>query len=169
MNTRKVKSRVVLSLLAVALALGALVTANALTMPLFGQTTSPCITGGAVAANNPELVADCETLLGLKDTLRGSAPLNWAANTPIRTWDGITVSGAPPRVTSLYFIHPKELNGTIPAELGNLSNLSALVLSDSGLSGKIPAELGNLANLEQLMLGGNQLSGTDPCGVRKSR
>ena len=66
MNTRKVRNRAALSLLAVALAVGALVAANIVTTPLFGQTASSCVTGGAVAAGNPGLAADCETLLGLK-------------------------------------------------------------------------------------------------------
>ena len=45
------------------------------------QTPGPCATGAAVpdAANNPGLVADCTALLTAKDTLRGTAPLNWDA------------------------------------------------------------------------------------------
>ena len=43
--------------------------------------------------NNPGLVADCETLLAARDTLKGSGTLNWSADTPIANWDGITVGG----------------------------------------------------------------------------
>ena len=48
------------------------------------QSTYGCATRGAVSdpVRNPGLVADCETLLGLKDTLRGSAPLDWDVETP---------------------------------------------------------------------------------------
>ena len=44
-----------------------------------------CTTEGAVAdsAENPGLVADCGALLTARDTLMGSATLNWSASTPI--------------------------------------------------------------------------------------
>jgi hypothetical protein len=47
-------------------------------------------------------------------------------------------------------------------ELGNLTNLNDLVLSDNSLSGPIPPELGNLTNLIILDLGTNSLSGPIP-------
>jgi len=51
------------------------------------------------------------------------------------------------------------LNGIIPPELGNLSNLKELLwLDDNQLSGNIPVELGNLSNLQWLSLYRNQLS-----------
>ena len=42
-----------------------------------------CSGGVAVEdpANNPELVGDCNTLLGARDTLAGTATLNWDADT----------------------------------------------------------------------------------------
>ena len=55
-----------------------------------------------------------------------------------------------------------QLSGAIPAELGNLTHLTALVLSGNQLSGAIPAELGDLAHLTALVLSGNQLSGAIP-------
>ncbi len=54
------------------------------------------------------------------------------------------------------------LSGPIPPELGDLINLEKLDLSDNQLSGPIPPELANLANLEWLILGGNRLSGCIP-------
>ena len=52
-----------------------------------------------------------------------------------------------------------QLSGEIPAELGSLSNLEWLKLSNNELSGEIPAWLGSLSNLEYLYLNGNELSG----------
>ena len=52
--------------------------------------------------------------------------------------------------------------GTIPAELGNLSNLEWLWLNGNQLTGGIPSELGSLANLQELDIGYNQLTGTIP-------
>ena len=54
------------------------------------------------------------------------------------------------------------LTEEIPAELGNLSNLTDLNLSGNRLTGKIPPELGNLSNLRDLYLHDNDLSGEIP-------
>ncbi len=156
MNTRKGRSRVILSLLAVALALGALVTANVLTTPLFGQTTSLCVIGGAVAAGNPELAADCETLLGLKVSLRGSAKLNWWTGRPIEQWDGIKVLSG--RVVEVSLPN-RNLDGIIPTGFGSLSALTALDLSSNSLTGQIPTELDNLTSLTRWRLAGNRFTG----------
>ena len=124
---------------------------------------SPCANGIAVPdpANNPGLVADCDLLLSARDTLAGTATLDWSADLLIENWDGVTVSGTPPRVTSLGLQH-LQLTGTIPAELGSLTNLTLLYLYDNQLIGEIPAELGSLINLETLGLSSNQLSGEIP-------
>ena len=57
------------------------------------QAASPLCTGTA-AIPDPEpagLVADCETLLGLKDELAGDAALNWSTSLTISDWEGVTV------------------------------------------------------------------------------
>ena len=54
------------------------------------------------------------------------------------------------------------MSGSIPAELGNVSNLRALSLGINQLSGSIPSTLGNLTNLQRLALWQNNLSGTLP-------
>ena len=58
-----------------------------------------------------------------------------------------------------------DLNGTIPTELGLLSNLEILGLAKSHLTGTIPTEVGLLSNLEWLGLDSNQLTGTVPTGL----
>ena len=128
---------------------------------------SACATGSAVpdAANNPGLVSDCEALLAARDTLAGTATLNWSADTPIANWTGIVLGEASGRVTEL-LLSGISLAGEIPKELGNLPNLQTLDLSDNGLTGTIPAELGILSNLQGLYLGGNRLTGCVPDGLR---
>jgi hypothetical protein len=54
------------------------------------------------------------------------------------------------------------LTGEIPPEIGNLTNLEELDLSDNQLTGSIPPEIGNLTNLTFLDLGDNQLTGSIP-------
>ena len=124
---------------------------------------SDCETGVAVsdAANNPGLVSDCEALLASRDTLAGTATLNWSADTPIADWDGITLDGTPQRVTRLA-LPRRELTGEIPPELGDLENLQWLQISHNELTREIPGELGNLTNLERLYLHVNRLTGEIP-------
>ena len=125
-------------------------------------TPSVCVTGGAVTgAINPAIVSDCESLLAARDALAGSGRLNWSASTPIKDWDGITVGGTPPRVVGLS-VNSRGLDGTIPAELGDLAGLRRLHLFQNRLTGPIPAGLGKLADLQSLDLSDNRLSGSIP-------
>ena len=55
-----------------------------------------------------------------------------------------------------------QLTGAIPSEIGNLTNLTNLDLSHIHLTGAIPSEIGNLTNLTDLHLGGNDLTGEIP-------
>ncbi len=124
---------------------------------------SACVTGGAVPAGDEyaDLARDCEILLGLHDTLVGTATLTpaWSVNTDINSWQGIAVEGNRVDRVGLASLG---LNGTIPAELGSLSALTELDLSDNQLTGGIPTQLGSLTELTKLILDTNQLSGSIP-------
>ena len=62
----------------------------------------PCVSGGAVVdATNTGLVSDCGMLLAARDTLAGTAALNWSADTPIADWTGVALGEASGRVTEL--------------------------------------------------------------------
>ena len=63
-------------------------------------------------------------------------------------------------------LYANRLTGTIPPELGNLTNLTNLSLNDNRLTGEMPSELGNLEYLNWLSFGGNQLTGCVPRTVR---
>ena len=127
----------------------------------------PCASGSAVPnpAANPWLVSDCNVLLEARDPLRGTASLNWSENTAIATWDGVTISGTPQRVTNLRLWN-KSLNGTIPAGLSRLTGLNALQFGYNQLTGTIPAELGTMTGLTHLVLPSNRLTGTIPTELR---
>ena len=84
-------------------------------------------------------------------------------NSSIGEWHGVTTD-ANGRVTEL-LLWNKGLNGTIPSELGNLTNLTDLRLGGNRLGGTIPSELGQLVNLTVLNLGENQLTGNIPDGL----
>ena len=55
-----------------------------------------------------------------------------------------------------------QLTGSIPPEIGNLTNLTWLWLNDNQLTGSIPPEIGNLTNLTRVSLYDNQLTGSIP-------
>ena len=113
-----------------------------------------------VPEENPGLVHDCETLLSIRDRLAGDSELlNWDGSIPIGEWEGVRLSGNPPRVHALLL---NMLMGTLPPELGQLTELRTLYLPKNYLSGPVPPELGRLANLVELHLGGNYLSGSIP-------
>ena len=125
-----------------------------------------CVSGGAVVdATNEGLVSDCGMLLAARDTLAGTAALNWSADTPITDWTGVALGEASGRVTEILLVD-MGLNGRIPKELGSLANLEWLYLNDNQLTGEIPTELGDLSNLQELYLGGNLLTGCVPDGLR---
>jgi Leucine-rich repeat (LRR) protein len=78
----------------------------------------------------------------------------------LRNVEGVTVDEEG-WITGLAFAR-KGLSGEIPRELGNLSNLTRLVLRSNSFSGSILPELGNLTKLTHLDLSNNELTGGVP-------
>ena len=111
--------------------------------------------------NNSGLVSDYRVLLGLRSQLAGTANLDWDSELDIAEWDGIDISGSPPRVLSLD-LSDSQLTGEIPEQLSQLTHLESLDLSSNQLAGEIPAELGQLTQLESLDVSYNQLTGEIP-------
>ena len=72
---------------------------------------------------------------------------NWLSDLPLDDWHGVSTD-ADGRVVKLS-LYGVGLNGRIPPELGNLTELTDLILYP-GIRGTIPPELGNLVNLSLL-------------------
>ena len=86
---------------------------------------------------------------------------NWMTEAPLDEWYGITTN-AQGRVTEIN-LDQNDIEGAIPLEIGNLSDLTILNLSSNGsIRGQIPSEIGNLLRLETLDLRGNRLGGPIP-------
>ena len=85
---------------------------------------------------------------------------NWLTDAPLRDWHGVVTDNSD-RVVRLEF-RMNNLSGPLPAELGSLTSLTALVLRGNNLDGPIPPELGNLASLTTLHLVANKLIGPIP-------
>jgi hypothetical protein len=113
-------------------------------------------------------IADCQALVDLYNSTAGA---NWTTPWPLEgyhcSWPGVNcrhydyLNGEWGRVYEL-FLSSKNLNGNLPATLGNLTELYTLYLYDNQLSGPIPAEIGNLTKLFSFKIHNNQLSGSIP-------
>ena len=105
-------------------------------------------------------ISDSLALVALYNSTNGDHWYNrWTLAKPINTWFGVTLNEDRVATLQLEFTN---LNGSIPSELGNLSELTSLNLNSNELSGSIPSELGNLSKLTELFFKFNQLSGSIP-------
>ena len=86
-------------------------------------------------------------MLRAKDALRGDASLDWGGGLAVAEWEGVAVSGEPPRVTGLD-LRGKGLTGYIPRELRRL-RLGEVRLGGNALTGCVPSAG------EWAILGGN--------------
>ena len=93
-----------------------------------------------LANTSPEM--DRETLVVLYNATGGAEwwnNQNWLSDAPMREWAGVDTddNGRVRGVT----LGERYLGGELPAELGNLANLTRLDLYQNHLSGELPAEL----------------------------
>ena len=86
---------------------------------------------------------------------------NWLTGN-VSTWNGVTVEEA--RVTVIE-LNSNNLNGMIPTEIGDLTNLNGLSLHSNQLSGEIPSDIGNLTALINFWVYGNGLTGSIPTEI----
>ena len=106
--------------------------------------------------------SDRAALMALYNSTGGSGwtdSTNWDSAEPLDTWFGVTLLGND-RVAELN-LPGNNLRGTLPADLGSLTELNLLDLSGNQLRGQIP-DVRGLTILTSLNLGDNQLSGTIP-------
>ncbi|KAL3620537.1 putative kinase-like protein tmkl1 [Castilleja foliolosa] len=132
-------------------------------------------------------------LLHIKPSLQGAADnlllSSWNTSTPLCQWRGLkwaftNNSSSPPcetpsspQWTNIYLykspfirlvslqLPSANLTGTIPKEIGQLTNLQSLYLSVNSLSGPIPLELGYSSSLSDIDLSHNQLKGSLPASI----
>ncbi len=138
-------------------------------------TANPRVTG----ANN-DLVEDCQALVAAQNQWARVAAnnnlrsiyfiRNWGTGTPaqqkIASWEGVTVTSG--RVTAVEIDNTGEedgISGTIPTQLGNLTALTTLDISNNQLTGSIPTQIGSLTALTSLDLSANELTGSIPTQI----
>ena len=153
------------------------------------RSRAACTAGFVVAApaQNPGLVADCETLLGLRDALFG------ASLVPRRYWGVVatptpTLSPTPtpsggqgsPTEAGANQDQGWSTDGYVVSNWGpgtpvdqwvgvtvsgSPRRVTAVRLSKHGFSGTVPAALGQLAALTHLALSGHELTGSIPSAL----
>ena len=77
------------------------------------------------------------------------------------TWRGVVCDAGGTTVIQLILAN-NNLTGTLPPEIGQLTNLNLLALGLNHLAGSIPTQLGNLTSLTHLDLQLNLLTGSIP-------
>lgn len=117
--------------------------------------------GLAVVAQVPQL--EREALIDFYEATNGPKwNQSWDLSTAVTEWSGVTVENNSVTGISMFF---NNVQGTLPASLGELSNLKVLELSFNKLEGELPASLGRLNQLEVLAFNGNNLSGEIPVSL----
>ena len=123
-----------------------------------GQTCMP--ETGSVETDRAALVA----LYNATDGANWRNNAYWLSGRPLGEWYGVTTDGTG-RVVELD-LGFGELTRELPPEIGNLSRLRVLVLSDNfDLTGPLPPEMGNLRRLEILALTSTAFYGLLPASV----
>ena len=110
-------------------------------------------------------IEDSLALVALYDSTDGANWTNnnnWLTDNDVRYWYGVDVEDG--RVKEL-FLFNNNLNGTLPSEIGDLTELESLNFNSNQLSGKIPNEIGNLVNLTYMQMAYNQFSGPFPTAI----
>ena len=101
----------------------------------------------------------------------GTFPIDEFLNMPYLKkiwWDSSPVTGSLPTEMGLLSnilhigIYSARMTGTIPTEIGELKLLEKFILYDNELLGSIPSELGMLAKVIDLQLDENSLTGSVP-------
>uniref|UniRef100_A0A0E0JMS0 non-specific serine/threonine protein kinase n=1 Tax=Oryza punctata TaxID=4537 RepID=A0A0E0JMS0_ORYPU len=124
---------------------------------------APCTTALTSPSNTTDLAALLDFKAQVKDPT-GILASNWTASAPFCSWIGVSCDSSGKWVTGLEF-EDMALQGTISPQIGNLSFLSSLVLSNTSLIGPVPTELGRLTRLQTLVLSYNSLSGAIPGSI----
>ncbi|KAL7109177.1 hypothetical protein ACP275_06G158800 [Erythranthe tilingii] len=86
---------------------------------------------------------------------------NWTIETSVCSWIGVTCDSGNNRVTELD-ISDMGLQGTISPEIGNLSSLVSLNMSENLFHGLLPTSIFNMSSLQVLSFRNNSLCGSLP-------
>ena len=107
---------------------------------------------------------DREVLVALYNSTDGAnwtIDSNWLSGKPIGEWNGVSTDRFTGRVTSLT-LYRNNLVGTLPSNIGKLTEIKKLDFSFNRLTGSLPDGMGRLTKLWELDLSYNRLTGPIP-------
>ena len=111
----------------------------------------------------PDNLNDRAALVAFYDSTHGDSwddNTNWLSDQPLATWHGISINSNG-RVQGISLVE-NGIQGTLPPEIGVLTNLKWLFLNGNEIRGAIPDTITQLDSLEDLWLDENQLGGSIP-------
>lgn len=115
-----------------------------------------------IQAEVPE--PDRDALIAIYNALDGPNWTNpWNLTEPVDTWEGVTLDFEN-RVTELIFRN-RNLNGALPAEIGNLDKLKVISFIQENITGTIPDTIGQLENLEYISFFITEIEGNIPSSI----
>ncbi|MEM7532539.1 MAG: leucine-rich repeat domain-containing protein, partial [Chloroflexota bacterium] len=121
----------------------------------FAETSFDCTTASGIVQT------ECEALVKIYQKTGGAKSwddqMNWLQTQTPCEWVGVTCNDEQPKSVVELELSNRGLRGKLPSEIGVLSQLVILSLSNNRLTGLRP-EIGNLAKLERLELGRNEIS-----------
>ena len=139
----------------------------------FNNPTPSCVTVNVIDPASSCQLTDSLALVALYNSTNGVNWTNpWDLAQPMSTWYGVTLNAdgcvicldldGEDNCSMNCCSTGNNLSGTLPPDLGSISQLQTLTLKHNQISGGIPPQLGNLSSLEFFDLGFNQLTGSIP-------
>jgi Leucine-rich repeat (LRR) protein len=113
------------------------------------------------------LKSDSLALIALYESTSGNVwRTSWDTNLPVVLWEGVEVVDG--RVTSIQ-LTANELQGRLPENMGDLTELETINLSGNRLYGPLPNSLFDLRKLTMVNLSDNSFSGSLPMEISRLR
>ncbi|KAK1265117.1 putative leucine-rich repeat receptor-like protein kinase [Acorus gramineus] len=143
------------------------------TPPSWGKSNDPCDTWEGVRCSNSRVTSLKLSTMGLKGTLNGDIGQLTALQSLDLSYNPNITGPLTPTIGNLkqltiLILMGCSFSGNIPKELGNIPKLYYIALNSNKFTGSIPASLGSLSQLYWLDLADNQLSGTLPVSTGSS-
>ncbi|MDO6461108.1 fibronectin type III domain-containing protein [Granulosicoccaceae sp. 1_MG-2023] len=90
---------------------------------------------------------------------------SWTSSDDACNWWGVVCDSASGTQVIKLELNNNNLQGSLPAAIGNLPYLQELLVSDNSISGSIPTEIGQLTSLTRLVMDDNMFSGEIPASI----